>query len=209
MKNKNQPNKPCWIETIDDANASEELTSAYQQVGAVHGKIHNLYKAFSLQPKPLVSADQHYRDVLHNESNESEPWFLELLASQVAIISKCHYALENHSSNFRRLLGNDEEGQKMLAAVKTSDFDDNLLFTEKQSTLLKFGEKLSRNPEHMVSGDIDQLHNAGVSDTEILEAVQTIACFAYWTRFINGLGISLGDESVGLFDELGNRRGTV
>ena len=82
-----QNDKPCWIESIDPADASPELAAMYSQVGAVHNKIHNLYRAFSLQPAPLLAADQHYRDVLHNGSNHSEPWFLELLASQAAIIA--------------------------------------------------------------------------------------------------------------------------
>ena len=45
--------KPCWIDSIDPAEASPELSAMYTQVGAVHNKIHNLYRAFSLQPAPL------------------------------------------------------------------------------------------------------------------------------------------------------------
>jgi alkylhydroperoxidase family enzyme len=59
----------------------------------------------------------------------------------------------------------------------------------------------------MTSEDINALRRAGASDTEILEVVQATSCFAYWVRFINALGIQLGDESIGLFDEQGNRRG--
>ena len=69
--------QPCWIDTISPQEATPELRHLYQQVGAVHNKIHNLYRAFSLQPKPMAAADQHYRDVLHNELNHSDPWFLE------------------------------------------------------------------------------------------------------------------------------------
>jgi hypothetical protein len=67
----------CWIDSIDPSEAGPELAAMYQQVGAVHNKIHNLYRAFSLQPKPLIAADQHYRDVLHNPNNQSSPCFLE------------------------------------------------------------------------------------------------------------------------------------
>ena len=197
-------NQPCWIETIDPVDASAELAKMYQQVGAVHGKIHNLYRAFSLQPKPLVSADQHYRDVLHNQANQSDPWFLELLASQAAIIADCGYALANHGANFKSLLGDADKGEVMLAAVGEDDYS---LFSPKHAALLKYGAKLCRNPEQMVEDDIIELREAGVSDTEILEVVQTTSCFAYWVRFINGLGIQLGSESIGLFDEGGNRRG--
>ena len=70
------------------------------------------------------------------------------------------------------------------------------------------GAKLCRNPEQMVHHDIADLRDAGASDTEILEVVQTKSCFAYWVRFINGLGIQLGNETIGKCDEDGNRRVT-
>lgn len=199
MSKPNNNNRPCWIDTIDPTEASPELAEMYQQVGAVHNKIHNLYRAFSLQPQPLIAADQHYRDVLHNPANHSDPWLLELLASQAAIIANCHYALANHGANFKALLGDNTLGEKMLAAVREDHFDDNPIFTDKQSALLKYGAKLCRNPELMCEQDIAVLRAEGVSDTEILEAVQSTACFAYWVRFINALGIQLGDESIGMY----------
>jgi hypothetical protein len=36
----------CWIDTIDPSDALPELANMYQQVGAVHYKIHNLYRRF-------------------------------------------------------------------------------------------------------------------------------------------------------------------
>ena len=193
---------PCWIKTIEPEDATSDLSEVYQRVGSVHDKIHNLYRAFSLQPKPLISADQHYRDILHNEANHTEPWFLELLATQAAIIADCHYALQNHGANFKNLLGDKELGELMLDRVRRDDFNSNSVFTSKQAALLSYGAKLCRNPEKMCFKDIETLRDAGVTDTEILEAVQSTACFAYWVRFINALGISLGDESIGLYRDL-------
>jgi len=192
---------PCWIETIEPEDATSDLSEVYQRVGSVHDKIHNLYRAFSLQPKPLISADQHYRDILHNEANHTEPWFLELLATQAAIIADCHYALQNHGANFKNLLGDKELGELMLDRVRRDDFNSSSVFTRKQAALLSYGAKLCRNPEKMCFKDIETLRDAGVTDTEILEAVQSTACFAYWVRFINALGISLGDEAIGFYDD--------
>jgi uncharacterized peroxidase-related enzyme len=193
--------QPCWINTVDPKDASPELSVMYQHVGAVHDKIHNLYRAFSIQPKPLIAADQHYRDILHNEDNHSEPWFLELLATQVAIIADCRYALSNHGANFKSLFGDNERGEQILNAVREDHFDDNPLFTDRQAALLKYGAKLCRTPEAMQEQDVIDLKSIGISDTEILEAVQSTACFAYWVRFINALGINLGNESIGMYSD--------
>jgi uncharacterized peroxidase-related enzyme len=201
MSDQSDNQRPCWIDTIEPEDASAELSGMYNQVGAVHNKIHNLYRAFSLQPAPLLAADQHYRDVLHNEGNHSDPWFLELLASQAAIIADCHYALTNHGTNFKSLLGDTEKGDSMLQAVREDSFADNPLFTAKQAALLEYGAKLCRTPQAMSEADIDALRAQGVSDTEILEAVQATSCFAYWVRFINALGIQLGNESIGMYSQ--------
>ena len=192
---------PCWIETIEPEDATSDLSEVYQRVGSVHDKIHNLYRAFSLQPKPLISADQHYRDILHNEANHTEPWFLELLVTQAAMIADCHYALQNHGANFKNLLGDKELGELMLDRVRRDDFNSSSVFTRKQAALLSYGAKLCRNPEKMCFKDIETLRDVGVTDTEILEAVQSTACFAYWVRFINALGVSLGDETIGFYDD--------
>ena len=192
---------PCWIETIEPEDATSDLSEVYQRVGSVHNKIHNLYRAFSLQPKPLISADQHYRDILHNEANHTEPWFLELLATQAAIIADCHYALQNHGANFKNLLGDKELGELMLDRVRRDDFNSSSVFTRKQAALLSYGAKLCRNPEKMCFKDIETLRDVGVTDTEILETVQSTACFAYWVRFINALGVRLGDETIGFYGD--------
>ena len=199
MPDNSKDTRPCWIDSIDPSDASPELAAMYAQVGAVHNKIHNLYRAFSLQPAPLLAADQHYRDVLHDAGNHSDPWFLELLASQAAIIANCHYALANHGANFKSLLGDAERGEAMLAAVRADDFTDNPLFSAKQAALLVYGARLCRTPEAMREADIEALRAEGVSDTEILEAVQATACFAYWVRFINALGVQLGNETIGKY----------
>ena len=192
---------PCWIETIEPEDATSDLSEVYQRVGSVHNKIHNLYRAFSLQPKPLISADQHYRDILHNEANHTEPWFLELLATQAAIIADCHYAQQNHGANFKNLLGDNELGELMLDRVRRDDFNGSSVFTTKQAALLNYGAKLCRNPEKMCFKDIETLRDVGVTDTEILETVQSTACFAYWVRFINALGVRLGDETIGFYSD--------
>jgi alkylhydroperoxidase family enzyme len=89
----------------------------------------------------------------------------------------------------------------MLDAVRDDDFAGNSLFSEKQAALLIYGAKLCRTPQAMCEADIQQLRGKGVSDTEILEAVQATACFAYWVRFINALGIQLGNESIGMYGD--------
>ena len=73
------------------------------------------------------------------------------------------------------------------------------VFDKREAAILRYNAKLAEDPKAMSEADIAALREAGVSDTEILEVNQIGANFAYWVRVINGLGIQLGDEKVGLY----------
>ncbi len=46
---------------------------------------------------------------------------------------------------------------------------------------------------------IKTLRSADWKDTEIFELVQVVAMSSYFVRVINGVGIELGDEKLGLY----------
>ncbi len=189
--------RPCWIETIPEHKAEGWLRDAYEQVGRPDGTVHNLYKAFSLWPTPLPWADALYRAILHSDDSVLPKWFQELIATQVAILAGCDYAFTHHGANFKELLGDAARGEAMLQALRDGALGS--VFDEKEAAILRYNAKLAEHPKAMSEADITALREAGVSDTEILEVNQIGANFAYWVRVINGLGIQLGDEKVGLY----------
>ncbi len=197
------PSDICWIETIPAHRAEGLLMEAYEQVGRPDGTVHNLYQAYSLWPTPLPWADGLYRAILHSDDHALPRWFQELLGTQVAILTDCAYAAAHHGANFKVLLGDDDRAERMLAALRAGAFED--IFDEKQAALLRYGAKLTLEPQSMREADIAALRAAGVTDREILEANQISANFNYWVRVINGLGIRLGDERIGAYGERGDR----
>lgn len=189
--------RPCWIETIPEHKAEGHLLEAYVQVGRPDGTVHNLYKAFSLWPTPLPWADALYRAILHSDDAQLPKWFQELIATHVAILADCGYAATHHGANFKALLGDEARGEAMLQALRDGTPEE--VFDGKEAAILRYNAKLAEDPAAMSEADIAALREAGVSDTEILEVNQIGANFAYWVRVINGLGIQLGDEEIGLY----------
>jgi alkylhydroperoxidase family enzyme len=51
----------------------------------------------------------------------------------------------------------------------------------------------------MKKTDIEELKKNGASDEEILEVNQIAAGFGYSNRVLNGLGVELGNENIGLY----------
>lgn len=188
--------RPCWIETIPEHKAEGPLRKAYQSVCRPDGTVHNLYKAFSLWPSPLPWADALYRAILHSDDAQLPKWLRELIATHVAMLARCDYAFAHHGTNFRTLLGDDARADAILQALR--DGEPDAVFDRREAEMLRYNAKLSETPEAMCEADITALRAAGVSDTEILEVNQISANFAYWVRIINGLGIQLGDEKIGL-----------
>ncbi len=186
----------CWIETPRPDDPA--VKPVYDELLRRGGRHYNLYLAAALRPGPMLAADAHYRAVLHDPSNATPGWLLEMLATQAAYLADCDYAAKNHGWNAVRLCGAGRDGASMLEAIRQGDY--RTLFTEKEAALLNHGEKLSCHPEKIRKPDIELLRAVGWTDVEILEATQVIAGFAYWVRYINGLGIALNDEEVGRGD---------
>lgn len=194
-KDKDEPGvAPCWIETKDPSDPA--IKDVYDELRRHNGRDYNLYRASSLRPDPILAADAHYRTSLHDERNALSQATLEMVSTQVAILADCHYATQNHGRNFIKLSGDDAVATERFQAMLRHDWE-NSLFDEREQALLKHGEKLALRPDLMRKSDIDRLRDAGFEDVEILEATQAMAGFAFWSRYINGLGIKLADEQIG------------
>ncbi|NIR46157.1 MAG: peroxidase [Gemmatimonadetes bacterium] len=59
--------------------------------------------------------------------------------------------------------------------------------------LCKFAAKLTRQPDKMDPGDLDDLRVHGFDDRAIHDAVQVIGYFNYITRIADGLGVEAED----------------
>lgn len=59
--------------------------------------------------------------------------------------------------------------------------------------MLRFADRLSREPKAATQQDIDVLRREGLSDHEILDLVQVVAFFNYVNRLTEGLGLEADD----------------
>lgn len=81
-----------------------------------------------------------------------------------------------------------ESGDAELAnQVKLSYLRANL--TPRSKALAKFAELVTRKPASVRKHDVDALRKHGLSDRDILDAVEVIAYFNYITRVADALGI--------------------
>ena len=187
----------CWIDTIDPEDAGQALTTLFQATGVPGRPVGHLYQAYGLRPHFLGPAHALYLAGLHHEDNTLAPWVLELVASYVAILTECAYALAHHGENFCNLHSDRSSAESILEILRQGQDPSELLDT-RILAILSYAKVLTLTPAQMTETDIERLRHANLGDGEILEVNQVCAMFNYWTRVINGLGIRLGDEPIGL-----------
>jgi len=190
-------NPICWIESSNDAEASHELRAQFDAVRNDRGELDNLYRAFSLRGHMMRPADDLYRAVLHHDSNTIAKRDSELYGCYVAILTECDYALAHHGDNFCQLDTSRDQGEQILNALRADRLNE--CGDAKTVAALRFVKTLTTQPEQMASENISELRANGWNDGEILEIVQIVSMFSYFVRVINALGISLGDETIGLY----------
>jgi uncharacterized peroxidase-related enzyme len=189
----------CWIEIVDRDGANDELRAAYDEVCRGDGSVHNMYQAFATRPDLLILADRFYRELLHNPRRSLEDWLQELVATHVAILCGCKYARDNHGTNFVALLGDEERGWAILAALEAGKQPEGI--DARIGAIIAYTEKLTLQPATMEEGDVEALREAGLSDAQIFEVNQIAANFSYWARMLNGLGVRATGEGIGMYGD--------
>ena len=177
----------AWIKMIEDHEAKQELKEVFNLARTPHGTVDNVMRVHSLRPSTMKGHIVLYKSVLHDETNTIPKWFQETISSYVSILNNCTYSLANHWKNASHLIDNTEKSDAIKKALDKKKPEE--VFTGKELAILKYSEKLTKNPSEMREEDVQELKKNNVSDGEILEANQIICYFNYVNRTINGLSL--------------------
>lgn len=85
--------------------------------------------------------------------------------------------------DLRSELKDEAQADRFAADWRTCDLDSAT------AALLRYTEKLTRDPSGCNAQDIAALREAGLSDPAIHDAVQVCSYFNYINRIANGLGV--------------------
>lgn len=82
--------RAAWIETVDEADARDELAEAYAMVAGRSGRVANILKVQSLHPSALRSHEVLYRSVMFERGALSRAE-RESIAVVVSAANGCRY----------------------------------------------------------------------------------------------------------------------
>jgi uncharacterized peroxidase-related enzyme len=138
-----------------------------------------------------------YKAVLHHPRNTLPTWFLESIGLLVSLLNQCSYCARHHGAGLKRLLLEENFPYEAYREQLDAEFPGEP-FTTAERAALAYAHKLTLDPGGVGPADIDTMKAAGLDDGQILEINQVSAYFAYANRTVNGLGVDMAGEVLGL-----------
>ena len=198
----------AWIKIIEEREATGRLKKLYGQVMTPSGHVDRILQIHGLRPRTLAAHLSIYKAALHSKPNSLSPRERELIAVCVSRLNVCEYCVEHHTAGLGRHVGDQRLAVELGKA--SVGLPSSAVLTEREMVMCSYAKKLTSFPPTMKESDLDDLRKAGLDDAGILDLNQIVAYFAYANRTVNGLGVEVGDEPLGLHpdeDEEGFRHG--
>jgi|SRR6056300_564437 uncharacterized peroxidase-related enzyme len=184
-----------WIKEIDVSEAEGELAEMYTQLIEQRGKISNILKVHSLNPKALGNHLDLYMTLMFGKSG-LDRMEREAIAVVVSANNECEYCVNHHVESLRHYV-DDEDMLNMLA---TADGLETL--EPRLSNIVRYAEKLTSAPGAMTESDLGELRAVGLEEKDILDLTLIVGYFNFVNRIAMGLGVEFSpDEKSGYLND--------
>ena len=179
-----------YIETVDYENAGGEIREIYEDLISTRGKIAEVHKIQSLNPKALVAHMDLYMATMFGKS-PLKRYQREMIAVVVSAANRCEYCIRHHAEALNHFWKDNEKTGLLSQNYKKLDLP------KEDVALCEYAEHLTEAP---AGGDrknrIKKLRHHGFSDRAILDATQVIAYFNFVNRIVLGLGVDFSEEEI-------------
>lgn len=174
-----------YIKVIDYDEAGDELKEIYDDLIQKRGKLAEVHKIQSLNPRSIVKHLDLYIELMFGRS-PLKRYQREMLGVVVSAINQCEYCWNHHGTALRHFWKDQEKVDQLRK-------DFTLLDLSKKDLLLcHYAEALTRAPKNIREEQhINPMKEAGLGDREILDAALITGYFNFVNRTVLGLGVNL------------------
>ena len=141
----------------------------------------DVFKAFPETSKPLIE----FHEVLLRGPSPFTEAERELIAAYVSGLNRCRYCHGVHTATAERLGVPQGAVQRLVEGI------DAAPAPEKMKPVLRYAQKLTRQPDGVTKADADAVLAAGWDETALYHTVAVTALFNFMNRLVEGLGIEL------------------
>lgn len=179
----------AWINVIDTAEATGELKTIYEQIEEERGKVSNIMKIHSLNPRAMKAHMDIYLAIMFGQSGLIREE-RELLGVVVSAANKCDYCVVHHAEALNHYWKDRAKIRQLL------DDHTALELPARSEAMIVYAIKLTAMPHTVAEADIRQLRECGFSDEEILNINLITSYFSFVNRIILGLGVESTPQEV-------------
>jgi uncharacterized peroxidase-related enzyme len=179
----------AWIRTIDEAEATGELTALYAEIQKKRGKLSNILRVHSLNPKALQAHLDLYLSILFDASGLTRAE-REAIAVVVSSVSGCTYCIRHHGGALSQYWKDRSKVDRLASDFRTVELSD------RERAMLAYAEKLTQAPASMEEDDVVALRAVGFSDADILSINLIASYFNFVNRIALGLGVTFTAEEM-------------
>lgn len=141
----------------------------------------DVFKAFPDTGRPLIQ----FHEVLLRGPSPFTEAERELIAAYVSGLNRCRYCHGVHTATAELLGVKPGVLADLLEGLETAAVSHNM------KPVLRYAEKLTRNPDGVTQADADAVLAAGWDETALYHTVAVTALFNFMNRLVEGLGIEL------------------
>jgi uncharacterized peroxidase-related enzyme len=171
------------IEIIQPQDADGYLKEVYDQILESRGKIAEIYKIQSLNPRSINRHQDLFMTLMYSKSPLSREQ-REMTGVVVSSLNKCEYGVQHHS----QALMHYWKDEKRVRALSQKYTDAGL--NEKEILLCELAELSTLTPySRKISGHIKKMKKKGFTDRAILDASLIISYFNFENRLALNLEV--------------------
>lgn len=178
----------AYIKVIDHHEAEGELRDIYDDLVKTRGKLADVHKIQSLNPKSIVNHMDLYMTIMFGKSSLKR-YQRELMAVVVSSTNECPYCITHHAEALNHFWKDDIRLNKLIENF------EKVNLTDADLALARFASSLTLKPNSIQeSNQIKDLKDAGFSDSAILDANLVCSYFNFVNRMVLGLGVQLEED---------------
>lgn len=174
----------AYIKVIDEDEAEGKLFELYDSIQRTRGRVSNVLRIQSLDPKGLQAHLDLYLAHIFRPGGISR-LEREMIAVVVSAANGCEYCVVHHSEALAKYAKDD----KLVKALATDHAKAKL--DEPHRTLCTFAVGLTKDPGGGGDEAVGRLRAVGYDDEAILHITEIVAYFNYVNRMVSGLGVEL------------------
>jgi uncharacterized peroxidase-related enzyme len=178
-----------WIKTIDQVEAQGSLKEICHELVEQRGKVANIMKVQSLNPKAMKAHLDLYMTLMLGKSGLAR-WERELVAVTVSTASECDYCVNHHAEALDQYWRDDHKIGQLI------EEPESLELPERPRRMFQYTQKLTRSPRGVNSTGVEAFRQVGLSDEDILNVNLIASDFNFVNRIVLGLGVRFTPEEV-------------